>query len=65
SVRSDDAPRQGGQTQGIFLDNHVVNIGGQAQNPPQAAAPNGQNAPDQNQNPDPQGGAAVQPPAPA
>ncbi|KAG0307902.1 hypothetical protein BGZ97_000237, partial [Linnemannia gamsii] len=58
SVRSDDAPRQDGDNQGIFLDNQIVNIGGQAQNPPQAAAQNGQDPPGQNQNPGPQGGVA-------
>ncbi|KAF9131006.1 hypothetical protein BGX30_013279 [Mortierella sp. GBA39] len=65
SARADDTPRQNGNNQGIFLDNQVVNVGGQAQNPPQAAVQLGQNAPNQNQNPGQQGNAPGQHPAPA
>lgn len=63
SARADDAPRQNGNNLGIFLDNQVVNVGGQA--PHQAAVQPGQNVPNQNQNPAQQGGAPGQHPAPA
>lgn len=65
SARADDAPRQNGNNQSIFLDNQVVNVGGQAQIPHQAAVQPGQNVPNQNQNPAQQGGAPGQHPAPA
>lgn len=65
SARADEVPRQNGNNQGIFLDNQVVNVGGQAQNPPQAAVQAGQNVPNQNQNPGQQGGAPAQHPVPA
>ncbi|KAF9148851.1 hypothetical protein BG015_009403 [Linnemannia schmuckeri] len=63
SARADDAPRQNGNNQSIFLNNEVVNVGGQAPNPPQPAGQPG--VPNQNQNPGPQGGPVSQPPATA